>query len=82
MHQNTAVNLEPKSRLEEEDELEISVFSQAAQALSRPVSMPEYLADKLIGGLVTTITYIGVTKGIDKFKEARALKREQDSRVQ
>ncbi len=70
---NTAVNLEPQTE-SSEVETEVSVFSKAAQALSNPINMTEYIADKAITGVVTSLCYIGITKGIEKVKEARALK--------
>lgn len=72
---NTVEN--PTSR----QEPKLSTLSKVAQALSNPISAPEYLADKVIGGLITVGCTYAVAAVVEKVQEARSLKREVTARV-
>ena len=53
---------------------EPSAFSLTAQVLANPVTMPEYVADKIAAGIVTAGCILLVNAGITKYKEAKALR--------
>lgn len=74
MDQNAATNM---NSVETTVDDSISSASRLAQILSNPVTMPEYLGDKIVTGVVTSLCYIGITKGYEKIQDAIQLKKQQ-----
>ena len=68
-----------KTETKEETNYDLTWSRAVVECLSRPVSMTQYLLDKVVTGAVVTLSYMAINKGVDHFKGAKKLANRADS---